>query len=179
MQVSLPACADPGTPSLCISRNNSQTHLHHEQWIPCLQLLHRQVPEKPGSSPWYFLWFSSHSNKHQGPGSPVASLNPKMPGPRQEFCSCLMSSLSTKLLLCYRSWQWEQLSLQCLRGRASETKTLGAESLVSEHPVPRHLCGRSCRRESSEGSRVLEEEGITHRSCCCLRQHRCPRSAHR
>ncbi|VCX40289.1 unnamed protein product, partial [Gulo gulo] len=43
-RVSVPACADPATLCVCISRNNSQTHLHPEQWFQFWKLLHLLVP---------------------------------------------------------------------------------------------------------------------------------------
>ena len=40
----VPACADPAALPVCISGNNSQTHLHPEQRLQCWRLLHKLVP---------------------------------------------------------------------------------------------------------------------------------------
>ena len=40
----VPACADPDVLPVCISGNNSQTHLHPERRLQCWRLLHKLVP---------------------------------------------------------------------------------------------------------------------------------------
>ena len=40
----VPACAHSATLPLCISGNNSQTHLHPEQWLQCWRLPYILVP---------------------------------------------------------------------------------------------------------------------------------------
>ncbi|KAB0338784.1 hypothetical protein FD754_024339, partial [Muntiacus muntjak] len=55
--------------------------------------------QKPGSPSRYLLSYNSDSPKHQGSGSPAASLDPKTPGPVQGSCSSLGCSPRPRLTI--------------------------------------------------------------------------------
>lgn len=87
------------------------------------------------------------------PGCPASSLDPKMPRPRQGFCSSLGRSLGTRLLLCYSSWQWQRLSLLTASQIASKREKIpvhkdhDSQHLFSMKLTWRHMqMGFFCRK---------------------------------
>ena len=92
------------------------------------------------------------------PGSPAASVVPKMPQPRQGFCSSPGCRLRTKLTISVL--QVMAVGAATVLHSVSDHKEVspGTRDLVSETLVLRSFCAGSCRGESPVGRLVLEGE---------------------
>ena len=119
----VPPCADPATHPLCISWNNSQTHQHPEEWVQYWQLLHTLATTKAREPSMVSPVTTTQTRiSTRALGAPNASLAPKMPQPKQGFCSSPGCSLSlrmtvTVLYIVVGSAH----SSQCVRSQRSET----------------------------------------------------------
>ena len=107
----VPACADSATLPLCISWSISQTHLHPQQWLQCGQLWYTVAPaearEPSPVSPGIQLRFTKTS-RLRGP-QPLLWIQRRL-GQRRAPDHLRASARGRgRLLLCYSSWQWEQL----------------------------------------------------------------------
>lgn len=107
----IPAGADPAVLSLCIPGKNCQTHLHPTVASLLVVTTYTGSSRSQGALP-SFSYFSTQTQiRTSAPGSPTTSLAPAMLWPIQGFCVSVSCSLKWGWrLLCYSSWQWEQLS---------------------------------------------------------------------
>ena len=113
--------------------------------------------QQPWSPPQYLLRFYSDSDSTKAPGSPNASVVPKMHQAKYGFCSCLGCGLSRRLTITV---------IHMALGTAPDPHSIsdneevrpGTRDLVPETLVFRSFCAVSCRGEYPVGRPVLEGE---------------------
>lgn len=97
--LSQPEVTQGGLP-LGISGSISQTpRMHPAQWSQCWWLANILFQQKPGSPLQDLLVFKSDSNKPQASGSPVTSVDPRLPQPVKGSCSSLGCRLRMRLIM--------------------------------------------------------------------------------
>ena len=136
--------------------------------------------QQPGSPPQCLMGIYSDLDKHQGfrvlrcfHGSKDALANTGF-----LLISRLQAEDETGLYCDTHGGGSSYHSSQCLISQGSETWNQRPCLSLMPH-VLRSFCAGSCRGESPVGRPVLDEGGVTHRLCCCLSQHMCPRSSPR